>query len=71
MTRQTFAESAALKKKPAQAADSRVVRKSEEKTSPKAAPDPAKPWRQRRSAAERKADGSYKPRQRNVPKPKP
>jgi hypothetical protein len=26
MTRQTFAESAALKKKPAQAADSRVVR---------------------------------------------
>jgi hypothetical protein len=28
-------------------------------------------YKQRRSAAERKADGSYKPRQRNVPKPKP
>ena len=67
--RQTFAETAALKKKPAQAAGSRVRQKFESNAAPNPAPDPAKPWRQRRSAAERKADGSYKPRQR-PPKPR-
>jgi Relaxase/Mobilisation nuclease domain len=34
-------------------------------------PQPKPGWKQRRSAAERKADGSYKPRPRNEPKPKP
>ena len=56
-------------KKPAQAANSPVKKKFEDKAVPAPEPDPAKPWRQRRSAAERKADGSYKPRQR-PPKPK-
>ena len=34
-------------------------------------PQPKPGYKQRRSAAERRADGSYKSRQRNVPKPKP
>ena len=41
---------------------------SEKKLTPAAAPEPQRPkagWKQRRSAAERKLDGSYKPRQRN------
>ena len=68
--RRTFAESAAVEKKPAEADDSRVKKKFEDKAAPKPAPDdPAKPWRQRRSAAERKEDGSYKPRQRKGPSP--
>ncbi len=62
----TFAETAATKQQ--QAADSPVKKKFENKAAPKQPSDP-KPWRQRRSAAERKADGSYKPRQR-PPKPK-
>ena len=37
-----------------------VKKKFEDKAAPKPAPDSPKPWRQRRSAAERKADGSYK-----------
>jgi hypothetical protein len=49
--------------------DSPVKRKFEDKAAPKPDPDKPKPWRQRRSAAERKADGSYKPRQR-PPKPR-
>jgi Relaxase/Mobilisation nuclease domain len=65
--RRTFAETAS--KKPAQAPDSPVRKKFEDKAAPKPEPDSPKPWRQRRSAAERKADGSYKPRQRS-PKPK-
>jgi hypothetical protein len=68
--RRSFAESSVVKKKPAKAADSPVKRKFEDKAAPKQAPDPAKPWRQRRSAAERKADGSYKPRQRKGPTPR-
>jgi len=67
--RQSFADKVALKKKPAQAADSPVKRKFEDKAAPKPAAENPKPWRQRRSAAERKADGSYKPRQR-PPRPK-
>lgn len=65
--RQSFAEKSALKKKPAPS-DAPVKRRFEDKAAPKPAPDSQKPWRQRRSAAERKADGSYKPRQRG-PKP--
>jgi Relaxase/Mobilisation nuclease domain len=34
-------------------------------------PQPKPGYKQRRSAAERRAEGSYKPRQRDVPKPKP
>ena len=49
-------------KEPAQAAYSPVKKKFEDKAAPKPEPDSPKPWRQRRSAAERKADGSYKPR---------
>ena len=40
---------------------------------PAAAKDAQQPkagWKKRRSAAERKADGSYKPRDRNTPKPR-
>ena len=65
--RQTFAETAS--QKPAQAPDSPVKKKFDDKAAPKPETDSPKPWRQRRSAAERKADGSYKPRQR-PPKPK-
>ena len=67
--RRTFSEQAAVKKKPAQSPDSPVKKKFEDKVAPQPAPDSPKPWRQRRSAAERKADGSYKPRQR-PPKPR-
>lgn len=67
--RQTFADKAAAKKPRASTGDSPVKRKFEDNAAPKPAPDPEKPWRQRRTAAERKADGSYKPRQRNRPKP--
>jgi hypothetical protein len=52
------------------AADSRITQKFEPAAS-KNVPQPKAGWKQRRSAAERKADGSYKPRQRNVPKPRP
>jgi hypothetical protein len=48
--------------------DSRVAQKFEDSAKPEA-PKPG--WRQRKSAAERKADGTYKPRQRNGPKPRP
>jgi hypothetical protein len=65
----TFAETTAVNKKPAQAAAKPVKRKFEDNAAPKPETDSPKPWRQRRSAAERKADGSYKPRQR-PPKPK-
>ena len=65
--RRTFAETAS--QKPAQAPDSPVRKKFEDKAAPKPETNSPKPWRQRRSAAERKADGSYKPRQR-PPKPK-
>ncbi len=65
--RRTFAETA--NQKPAQAPDSPVRKKFDDKAAPKPETDSPKPWRQRRSAAERKADGSYKPRQR-PPKPK-
>ena len=50
------------------APDSRVIEKFEDSAKPNA-PKPG--YRQRRSAAERKADGTYKPRQRNGPKPRP
>jgi hypothetical protein len=43
-----------------------------EQFAPAANPDSPHPkagWKKRRSAAERKADGSYKPRTRNTPKP--
>lgn len=56
-------------KKPPQAAKSPVKRKFEDKAAPKPEADSPKPWRQRHSAAEGKADGSYKPRQR-PPKPR-
>ena len=65
--RRTFAETAS--QKPAQAPDSPVRKKFEDKATPKPEGDSPKPWRQRRSAAERKADGSYKPRVR-PPKPR-
>jgi len=65
--RRTFAETAS--QKPAQAPDSPVRKKFDDKAAPKAETDSPKPWRQRRSAAERKTDGSYKLRQR-PPKPK-
>ena len=65
--RRTFAETAS--QKPAQVPDSPVRKKFDDKAAPKPETDSPKPWRQRRSAAERKADGSYKPRQR-PPKPK-
>jgi hypothetical protein len=67
--RRTFAEQAAVKQKPAQSPESPVKKKFEDKTASKPEADSHKPWRQRRSAAERKADGSYKPRQR-PPKPR-
>jgi hypothetical protein len=67
--RRTFAEQAAVNKKPAQSPESPVKKKFEEKVAPQPPRDSPKPWRQRRSAAERKADGSYKPRQR-PPKPR-
>jgi hypothetical protein len=50
--------------------DSRIKTEFE----PAASKEPSQPkpgWKQRRSAAERRADGSYKPRPRNEPKPKP
>ena len=56
-------------KKPAGTAESPVKKKFEDKAALKPEGDSPKPWRQRRSAAERKADGSYKPRQR-PPKPR-
>jgi uncharacterized protein YhaN len=56
-------------KKPARTSESPVKKKFEDKAAPKPEGDSPKPWRQRRSAAERKADGSYKPRQR-PPKPR-
>jgi hypothetical protein len=62
--RQSFADKVAMKK-PTQT--DLPVRKNFEDKATK--PDLAKPWRQRRSAAERKADGSYKPRER-PPKPR-
>ncbi len=52
-----------LAEKPKRAADSRV----QKEFTPAAAPEADRPkagWKQRRSAAERKRDGSYKPRQR-------
>jgi hypothetical protein len=67
--RRTFTEQAAVNKKPAQSPDSPVKKKFELKDAPQPPPDSPKPWRQRRSAAERKSDGSYKPRQR-PPKPR-
>ena len=60
--RRTFGETAC--QKPAQAPDSPVRKKFDDKAAPKPETNSSKPWRQRRSAAERKADGSYKPRQR-------
>jgi hypothetical protein len=68
--RQYFADTAEpIKKEAPKAADSQVKAEFD----PAAKPDnpPPKPgWKQRRSAAERKADGTYKPRQRKAPKPR-
>jgi Relaxase/Mobilisation nuclease domain len=61
---QNFADAAKQTPKPA---GERVARKFEDSAQP-GAPKPG--WKQRRSAAERKADGSYKPRQRRTPKPR-
>jgi hypothetical protein len=44
-----------------------VARQRPQQPTPGDSPKPG--YKQRRSAAERQADGSYKPRQRNVPKP--
>jgi hypothetical protein len=69
-TEQFFGAGKPVRKPAPKAVDSRIKTEFE----PAASKDSSQPkpaWKQRRSAAERRADGSYKPRPRNEPKPKP
>ena len=59
-----------LRKTTPKPADSRLKAEFEPGPSP-APPDPKAGWKKRRSAAERREDGSYRPRNRKGPTPRP
>ena len=58
-----------VRQSPPKPDDSRVTRDFAPAAAPES-PQSKAGWKKRRSAAERKADGSYKPRDRNTPKPR-